>query len=889
MTEDINADITANISKFFGILKRRALLILTVAALVSVLGAAVVFQLPDVYQARSLILIEQARLPESYRKRSNKLIPSLNETIGLLRQQVMSRQVLRDLIKEFELYTKKGQSVDDIFKPPANWIERLLYTDPVVRARKDIEIQVRKSGGKHGNNYVELTAKASDPDLAARIVVRVSDLLQIRYHEFRKNLEQDAKAFLERQLLESQRALEEAEARLVAFREKNRESLPENEDVLLDRLSKLKLDTEERRERIRRAQQEMALINGQIEALLAGVGLSTSESPEEKALKEQLEQLQRAEAQMVADGKGAGWPPLRRLRGQIARVKKQLDELAAKRAAGPLSPDLAGAARPGQRTGAALAATRTGDRPAAADTERTDNDATASTKSRRQEVSERLKGANVLPADYERVQELLARLDVTSSMVKALTRDLEQNTREIARLELVHSRLSTTRDELEKLQKAFDESKAEHEGLLNDLRSLERTMELQAAGKTDQFRTVEAAEPLPTPVAPNRLLLIGMTLAAAIGLGLGLAYLFELLQQTYNRRNEIEEDLGLQVLATVPEVTFLDEDYSLRRQNKQSKQKPIEAEELDIEELERQLASLSDDGLHFQRPQPLGALGAYASGEEEPLVERTSAGSGSSSGLFQRLREKLPGTAEDETMVRSVVEEQFNRLRHGVLHHPVRKNVRSVLITSAVNSEGKTTVAIGLAQALARSMNHWSLLVETDLRRPSVARRMNLLREPGLIGHLLAGRPLSEIIQPTHLTKLSVISAGGSRRDAASLISSHQFNAAYESLRQRYDDRVLVLDAPPVLATAEPLSLAQLVDGIILVVRAGLTPRKIIRHALQILPAEKILGVVLNAAPVDREDKRYYYSYYYYASTNVGDSADGSDSGSSSSSNTAGI
>lgn len=208
-----------------------------------------------------------------------------------------------------------------------------------------------------------------------------------------------------------------------------------------------------------------------------------------------------------------------------------------------------------------------------------------------------------------------------------------------------------------------------------------------------------------------------------------------------------------------------------------------------------------------------------------------------------------------------VLEEQLNRLRHAVCDRPPREP-GSVLVTSAVEGEGKTTVALGLARAIARSLDHAAILVETDLRRPRLADLLGIDPGPGVLGHILRGVPVERTVRESGIPKLAVVCAGGRSDAAAYIVSSAAMQRLVAGLRERAPGRMIVFDAPPVLAAPETLAIARLACAIVLAVRAEVTPRDLVRKAFASLPREKIAGVVLNATPLRRRDRRLLYSYY---------------------------
>jgi protein-tyrosine kinase len=230
----------------------------------------------------------------------------------------------------------------------------------------------------------------------------------------------------------------------------------------------------------------------------------------------------------------------------------------------------------------------------------------------------------------------------------------------------------------------------------------------------------------------------------------------------------------------------------------------------------------------------------------------------------QRLRDYISralGFSPSESLD-PILEEQLHRVRHAILHARGEKPVRSILVTSAIDGEGKTTVSSGLARSIARSLDHKALLVECDLRRPRIAKLFGLANEPGLIGHMVDGKPLAKVVRSTDVPKLSVISAGGELDEAANLLSSSYMKRFVKEVAETYPDHVAIFDAPPALATPEALALAEIVDAVIFVVRAESTPRDLVRQAIAALPRDRILGVAFNAVPLTKRDRRMLFSYY---------------------------
>ena len=205
----------------------------------------------------------------------------------------------------------------------------------------------------------------------------------------------------------------------------------------------------------------------------------------------------------------------------------------------------------------------------------------------------------------------------------------------------------------------------------------------------------------------------------------------------------------------------------------------------------------------------------------------------------------------DESLVslyqpRSLISEQFRKLRTQLLRLNLAKPVKTIMVTSALQGEGKSFVAANLAIGIAHDLHLHALLVDCDLRNPSVAPMFGYNGVRGIADYLKGQEEVSNFLVKTELEKLSLLPGGTLPENPTEIIGSQRMAALVEELKTRYDDRFIILDSTPLLATAEPDVLAKLVDGVLIVVRAGMTPRETIKQALSFLDKDKILGVVLN-------------------------------------------
>jgi exopolysaccharide/PEP-CTERM locus tyrosine autokinase len=215
----------------------------------------------------------------------------------------------------------------------------------------------------------------------------------------------------------------------------------------------------------------------------------------------------------------------------------------------------------------------------------------------------------------------------------------------------------------------------------------------------------------------------------------------------------------------------------------------------------------------------------------------------------------------------SLISEQFRKLRTHLLRLNMARPVKTIMVTSAMEGEGKSFVAANLAIGVAYDLHLYSLLVDCDLRNPSVGSLFGRRGGRGMTDFLAGQGDISDYLVKTEMDKLSIIPAGSIPENPTEILGSRRMADLVEEMKGRYQDRFIIFDSTPLLATAEPTVLAKLVDGIIVVVRAGMTPRDIVQQAISVLDKDKILGVVLNDVSFKSKSlfKRYFGSDGYYS------------------------
>ncbi len=211
-------------------------------------------------------------------------------------------------------------------------------------------------------------------------------------------------------------------------------------------------------------------------------------------------------------------------------------------------------------------------------------------------------------------------------------------------------------------------------------------------------------------------------------------------------------------------------------------------------------------------------------------------------------------------------EEAIRTLRNAILLTNFDRNFRSLLVTSAQPAEGKSTVAAHLALTHAMQGSK-TLLIDGDMRRPSVHRRFGIENNLGLGGYLQGKAELRQLIQPSVANeKLSILTAGSPTRRPDDWLQGRMDKIIEDLLK---DYQLIILDAPPLLGFAEPLEMATSVDGVVVVTRAGSTSRKQVASVIEMLTRLRanVLGVVLNQVNKSMSASYSYYGYYgkYYA------------------------
>ncbi len=358
------------------------------------------------------------------------------------------------------------------------------------------------------------------------------------------------------------------------------------------------------------------------------------------------------------------------------------------------------------------------------------------------------------------------------------------------------------------LKREADTNKQLYVGLLSKLKETGVSSSLKATN----IRVVDPAYPPKKFARPRILLDLSIALIVGMCLGITAAFLQEHLDNTLKNSEDIERFLQIPALGSVPAV----------------------------------MLSENGKGLH----------GLRATERLLGIENRNGGRNGHKNGAgWNRIR-----AAEGNGIQNSALAEAFHGLRTSVLLSTAKRPPATLLVTSAQQGEGKTTVAANLTASLAQ-LGDSVLLIDADLRRPSLHKFFQVSGSAGLVNYLTGDCDWRTLTWKASPVGVSVLFSGPVPPNPADLLSSEYMRTLLREASREY--KFVVLDSPPLLNLADSRILATLVDGVILVVGGGTTPRDMVHRAYltAVDAGSHVLGAMINFADV-RND--YYYSGYHH-------------------------
>jgi exopolysaccharide/PEP-CTERM locus tyrosine autokinase len=204
------------------------------------------------------------------------------------------------------------------------------------------------------------------------------------------------------------------------------------------------------------------------------------------------------------------------------------------------------------------------------------------------------------------------------------------------------------------------------------------------------------------------------------------------------------------------------------------------------------------------------------------------------------------------------LKDSYRMLRTRVLQMMREKGWNSIAVTGPASGCGKTLTAINLAISLAMEVTHTVLLVDLDLRKPSIHEYFGYQPQAGLNDYLFNDAKISEILFSPSIDRLVVLPGHEMIHNSSEMLRSPRMVRLVNELKTRYPDRLVVFDLPPILAADDALAFAPYTDALLLVAENGGTSRDDLEKALSVLKGTQIIGTVLNKAPRPKGGYGYY-------------------------------
>ena len=371
--------------------------------------------------------------------------------------------------------------------------------------------------------------------------------------------------------------------------------------------------------------------------------------------------------------------------------------------------------------------------------------------------------------------------------------------------------------------------------------------------RTSNVRVVDRARVPVRPSSPRKVRNLALALLLGFGGGIGLAFLFDFLDNSIKTSEDVERYAGLPTLGVVPRFTAdgTEKGYIYYRRKKEHRLEGAK---------EAVLPAEAGRGTAGEGAGASGGVGAETAGASATLIATGAAARGAATAApaQPRVIELVPHHFPNSRLA-----ESYRSIRTALLLSSADQLLKTMIITSALPGEGKTVSVANLAVTLAQSGKS-VLVVDADLRKPRQHRVFNVKNTFGLTSYLTDSIELRKVVKTTDIPNLCLVNAGPVPPNPAELLGSDKMATFVEMLRDKCD--YILFDMPPILEISDALILGTRVDGMILVVHGDKTSREALRKAREKLDLLKVktLGVIINNINVDRHGYRYKDYYYHY-------------------------
>jgi polysaccharide biosynthesis transport protein len=720
-----------DVQTYLHLLLSRKWRLILVCVLGTACAAAYSYHLPSLYRASTMILVEPQRIPAAYV--SSTVTSTVQERLGTISQQILSRTNLEGIIRQFNLYQQQapsesralpseavqqylsdllGQRVMQAIDQFIPWFDQSVPPMEVLvdRMRQDIDVKVMG-----GNNAFSIAYVGADPLTVMQVTNVLAALFIDENLRIREQQAEGTSEFLATEHAEAKRELETQEKALKEFKEKHMGALPEQMTTNLRTLDRLQVDLQTITDGLKSAEDRKLIYQGQLTDIERQIsGLQAGATPEigPTGLISRLEQLKEELARLQAQYKD-NYPDIGLLKKQIRELEEQLTR-------GDTADN---AAKSSARSSLTLIS--------------------PSLLTQRQAISAQLQAINA------EISALRAKQNRTTALIKDYEGKVEKTFANEQHL------LDLTRD--------YEMSRQNYQALLQKRLNARVSENLEKRQKAEQFRIIDPAKVPEKPFKPDRIRIVLLGSLLSLGVGGGLIFFRECLKPSYRRLEDLQDTVQLPVFATIPVYDAVQ-------------------------------------------------------GTTQPILTQQQSD--------------------------SLIAEQYRLLYTRVVAATTGKPHTVFAISSAIEGEGKTVTSLNLALTAARDFGKQTLLIEGDFKHPAIQKYLDLQGPVTLMDMFLKQADLPSSLADFGHPNLAILPFGRSVKNSVTMLSSQEFADILVRLRERYE--LILIDSPPILSLPDMPIIEQLVDAVLLVVRAEVTPRDAVIKAVQSLGTPKLLGIIFN-------------------------------------------
>lgn len=808
---------TISLWEYIDIFKRRKWVIAACVLSCLALAWMVCLLLPKSYRSSTLILVENQGIPE------NVVSPvvggSVSERLSKIHQYILSRTVLSQVIDEFNLRRDEGAAKDVL-------IDHL---------RKNLKIDTKTGVRSDRVESFLLSFSDQDPALAQKVTARLAEKVLEENLRSRELLVEGTTDFLRRELADAKGSLEEQERAIAQFKKRYMGELPGQIETNLHMLNRFHNDLARVTQVIQTRTDRQAALAKMVN-MYETMGLTLFESPRDAAsasmdgnnqsrivvrvppvegagkqaaggdaISQRLKELERTRAILSSEYKET-YPDLIRINQEIAQIKAEL-------ARGPVPEER------GEPKSEVPEKRQTGDFK-----------------------GQRFPAAIIDPYLHELKREMSE-----NEMGLVSLREQEAQLRaQVREYELRVERAPEHEMELSVLQRDYENSKANYQSLLAKQLNAHVSENLEKHQKGEKFRILDPANLPTTPESPDVIKIMAAGLALGCVVGFGGAVLLEQTYRVFRRSEEVEQLLGIPVLASVPDYKSAYSGDSPRVLESLIRKNGDSRELGGAQSLVAGRVELNSREINHK----LGNINARGYSREAKNVNRAGA---------IRLRMELNLVSKWKPF--SMVAEQFRVAATRLALSFAGKKGVVIVVTSAMVGEGKSSTASNLAYVLAKDLGKTTVLIDADMKRPMLSEYNSVPSRPGLYEAIEGALSLAECLHNMDGIPLKILPSSRGEAQPTDLRQMQKLERIVSALREQSD--FIIIDAPPILALADMTLLGAMADMIVLVVRAGCTPHDAVEKAVKTLSGQCARGIILNGS--DPQAVESYLKGYYYS------------------------